>query len=171
MRFPVLFITLAIAVHGSANATDDNSGIRLVVNGTARPLLPPGQPRCGPRDLADAGIRVFRRADHSLIAFSNETENYPLVGKDFLHLAKDCQSAFHSAHDPEPAHFNDDRRILRRRRRQNRDRLRESITPKRRSWDRARPRGLLQPASAIQSASVSVSTDWRGGDEPVSARN
>ncbi len=66
---------------------------------------------CAPIDTPDIDPRAFRAADGAVTLFTLHYVNRALRGADLSSVKIDCHVALDSAHDPDPAHY-DDRRYI-----------------------------------------------------------
>jgi hypothetical protein len=65
------------------------------------------QDSCIPNDIPDAMARAFRDSSGTIHFVSASSDLFQSLGRTLETLKHSCHAAFHSANDPNPAHFND----------------------------------------------------------------
>jgi hypothetical protein len=100
-------LAVAITAGGAMAAEPGGPALRLVVEGDAGPVFIPSRDACDGADVPDAPLRAFRDAAGGIVAFGMHDVNRALRGPSLDRLKLDCRIVLASAHDPDPAAYDD----------------------------------------------------------------
>jgi hypothetical protein len=102
------FVALASWSSGVAGGGDgDGSRLSVVQLGSGETVFDTNLDSCAKDDIPDTALHVFRRADGQLIGFDTYTDWRRFLVSPDGHFVRDCNVAFASTGDGDPAHFND----------------------------------------------------------------
>jgi hypothetical protein len=107
LHVAVLTISLLVSSAGRSPAQENLPAVRLEVLGAPRPVIDWNANRCSVQDIPDAGLRAYRRPDHTIVAFATHYENHRLVGPNFAELRKRCELIYQGGRNPDPSAHDD----------------------------------------------------------------
>ena len=102
----ILLFSLLLASEATVYSAQQLGDITVVTKGEPRLIL--RSQECGPEDVPDAGLRVFRRQDGSIYGFASGYDNFPIAGQALSDLHRVCKSAYQSEHNANPESFDDE---------------------------------------------------------------
>ncbi|HEV8014298.1 MAG TPA: hypothetical protein VGP48_02135 [Stellaceae bacterium] len=90
-----------------AQATSGIPTITAVLDGDRTAVFAAPEDSCSPNDVPDAMARAFRDDKGTVHFISASSTTYQSTGPTLDRLQHNCQAAFNSANDPNPADYND----------------------------------------------------------------
>ena len=105
--FPVLCVLTLMAAFAGAQDTPPIPTITAVLDGPRAAVFETPKESCAPDDIPDAMARAFRDDKGTVHFFAASSHLFASLGPDLDNLKHNCDAAYNSANDPNPAHFND----------------------------------------------------------------